>query len=88
MKLARLDTQRIVNPQDIGYPKDSFVASAEVEIEWDEEREVVYLRKLKPPTAAAVEAAQKAKKPAPGPQKALKAIIPLDNVAFMWPLPE
>ena len=79
MLLSRLDTQRIVNPKELGYPKDSFVASPTVELEWDEEAEVVYIRAVKPPPAD---------QPKVKPTVRLAAIVPLDNVAFMWPADE
>lgn len=81
MQLSRVDTQRIVKPKDL-HPKDSFVASAELEIEWDEEREVVYLRRVILPSAEDLEKSKKAKG-----KRQLAAIVPLDCVAFMWPAP-
>lgn len=72
MHLLRLDTQRIVNPREFGYPKDSFTASPECALEWDEGRGVVLVMGTRPG----------AKK------KHLAAIVPIDNVAFMWPADE
>ena len=79
MLLSRLDTQRIVNPKDLGYPKDSFVASPTVELEWDEEKEVVFIRAVKPPAPDQLKAK---------PTRRLAAIVPIDNVSFMWPADE
>lgn len=84
MFLSRLDTQRIVNPKNLGYPKDSFVSSDAVELEWDEENEVVYIRRLN--VAPSADELKKNPKAKAGPR--LAAIVPLDCVAFMWPADE
>lgn len=72
MFLSRLDTQKVVNTKDLGYPKDSFVVSGTVELEWDEKRGVVAIRAIGPASQ----------------QRRVAALVPLENVAFMWPLDE